>query len=59
MHDAGGGAGGLITVAYQDAFIRHSPVAVGGSGLQRGAAGTVYLKRSSSFGDVHSKVSLN
>ncbi|PIK33355.1 hypothetical protein BSL78_29828 [Apostichopus japonicus] len=53
--DAGGGSGGLISVSYEDAFIRDNPVAYGGSGLQHGASGVVYLQKLTS-GDVHSKV---
>ncbi|PIK55153.1 hypothetical protein BSL78_07883 [Apostichopus japonicus] len=53
--DAGGGSGGLISVSYEDAFIRDNPVAYGGSGLQQGASGVVYLQKLTS-GDVHSKL---
>lgn len=51
----GGGSGGIITLAYDDAFMRQDPVAHGGTGWQHGAAGIVHLRRRSA-GDLHSQV---
>ena len=52
----GGGAGGIISIYYDDEQIAEPPIACGASGYQSGGSGFVYLVRLKE-GHVYSKVS--